>query len=820
MEASPSTIVPRTGETGVMSVFTTHRQQKPERALSLEELTLAVTGCPELAEMTIKVRQAMTEAHDNKRDPRVVEAKSSLPAVTVSGTVTERSGAKDFVPSGLIQADIDGLESDKVEELKEKLGYDPHVAAAFTSPTGKGVKAIVRVSPPSLGEDPMVWHAQAFATVSSYISGRFAVEIDPAPKNPASLMYLASDPGLVGHGEKAVALQVTDSSVTKRDEESVSAAFGAWVGGRFKGDLQSLDHEALAKHVGIFRKRPAEDKIFISCPWDKEHTTGGTGSDTAILLKKTDRGITASFRCLHGHCEKRTIRDLLDHIGPETVDSFCERLYSQPDKIVIAGKPAIQLPGDDNLLSSFSAELGKILRNQGVYVRGGIAFIIIGSECVPVDPAMMRTWQEQFLTTFVYRRSGEDRRRAALTMSTDTAKASITAPQFLEQLPELNYVINSQVPVMRNSGEIELLPTGYDQEVGVYTLPTSVEYPEDMPLGEAVKFLNEELLAEFPFVEDGGRSKSVAIAAMLTVYAGGILHTYAQKPTFVYVANSEGSGKTLLAMLAGAPYGIVTVTSPPTNETEWSKTLLSVVIGGRRLVIVDNVRGFLASPSLEGYLTSPQYEGRILGQSKIYRGDAGAVVLITGNQLTVTPDLRRRSLFVELFSEQLRAEDRVFKRSLDQAALLELQPKILGALWALVRSWDEAGRPEGSLHHASFNRWARVMGGILENAGYANPCQRPRIDTMGDRDTGDMEKLAGVLELGKRYEFADLVDIAVDYGLFERATTERDDVDLTRKGKSVMSKILARYDRKIVSQNSRFVIVGNGHNRRYQLETI
>jgi hypothetical protein len=91
---------------------------------------------------------------------------------------------------------------------------------------------------------------------------------------------------------------------------------------------------------------------------------------------------------------------------------------------------------------------------------------------------------------------------------------------------------------------------------------------------------------------------------------------------------------------------------------------------------------------------------------------------------------------------------------------------------------------------------------------------------MGDRDTGDMEKLAGVLELGKRYEFADLVDIAVDYGLFERATTERDDVDLTRKGKSIMSKILARFDRKIVSQNSRFVIVGNGHNRRYQLETI
>ena len=576
----------------------------------------------------------------------------------------------------------------------------------------------------------------------------------------------------------------------------------------------------MLKYSGLFKKMLTDKKIGIRCPWEDGHSTGSTGSDTAILLTEKDGVSRGSFVCLHASCTRRKTPDLLDHIGAETVDSFCERLYTPPDKVIIRGKPAIQLPGEDNLLSTFAEELGKVLKNQGVYVRGGFAFIVNGGECIPVEPSAMRTWIELHATTYVNRGSGETRRKAGLSMSTDTAKAAFSAPQFLQQLLPLKYVMPTKVPALRKSGALELLAPGYDTEMEVFTLPDGVDYQEDMTLEEAVKFFNEELLVDFPFVEDGGRSKSVALAAMLTVYAGGLLHTYAQKPTFIFVANSEGSGKTLLAMLAGAPYGVVTVTSPPTNETEWSKTLLSVVIGGRRLVIIDNVRGYLSSPSLEGYLTSPQYEGRILGQSKIYRGEAGAVVLITGNQLTVSPDQRRRSLFVELFSEQLRAEDRVFKRNLDQSELLRLQPKILASLWALIRSWDESGRPEGSLSHASFNRWARVFGGILEHAGYANPVLRPEMDASGDRDTADMEKLCTLLQPGWPYEFSGLVNVILEAGLFERATSERDENDLTRKGKSILAKIIARFDHKIINATTRFVMEGKGHNRRYRLDEI
>jgi len=46
--------------------------------------------------------------------------------------------------------------------------------------------------------------------------------------------------------------------------------------------------------------------------------------------------------------------------------------------------------------------------------------------------------------------------------------------------------------------------------------------------------------------------------------------------------------------------------------------------------------------------------------------------------------------------QQERAEDRDFRRILDDGELLAMRPKILAALWTLVREWDVAGRPKAS----------------------------------------------------------------------------------------------------------------------------
>ena len=287
-------------------------------------------------------------------------------------------------------------------------------------------------------------------------------------------------------------------------------------------------------------------------------------------------------------------------------------------------------------------------------------------------------------------------------------------------------------------------------------------------------------------------------------------------PAFIYLANAEGSGKTTLAQLAGIPYGVCEAESKPATEEEWQKTLLALVMGGARLLLLDNLKGHLNSPSFEAYLTATKFSGRILGVNKKFSGEADAVVLLTGNRLTVSPDLRRRCVFVELFMQELRAEDRVFKRRLDPPAMLEMQPGLLEALWCMVRGWDQAGRPPASKINSSVPRWSEVIAGIVEWAGFACPSVPADIEDGGDTDTRDIAKLGDAMTPGEEMKFSTVCDLIAAMGLFERFADELDADGATglkaRKGLSVALKTFAG---RMVAPGRRFMAEGKGHQRRY-----
>ena len=189
---------------------------------------------------------------------------------------------------------------------------------------------------------------------------------------------------------------------------------------------------------------------------------------------------------------------------------------------------------------------------------------------------------------------------------------------------------------------------------------------------------------------------------------------------------------------------------------------------------------------------------------------------ITGNRLTISPDMRRRSLVVELFMHELRAEDRKFKRLLDDPALLDLRPRLLAACWALVRSWDAAGRPGASRTNSSFPRWCDAIGGVAEHALFACPTAPAEIDGMGDTDTRDIAKLAGEIVAGTRYTFAEIADLCAEHGLFERFTNDTETGgELTRRAKSGFAKTLRQYDRRAIAPSLKFYVEGEGKTRRY-----
>ncbi len=485
-------------------------------------------------------------------------------------------------------------------------------------------------------------------------------------------------------------------------------------------------------------------------------------------------------------------------------------------------RPKVQLPGDDHLLSDCAAEIGQILSSKDIFFRGGLPFVLNDRNdgLSFVTAHVFRTWAEDHLVCYRTRNIGNSGSiQIDRTMSEAEAKGILAAPQFLNKLRPIERVNPVRLPVMRLNGQIELLREGYDVETKSYTLNAAF-IASGMSDNEAVAVI-DKLLSEFKFA-DSGRSKSVAVAAIFTVFGVGLLPWKSLRPCFIFLANAEGAGKTLLVKCATVPVlGYAPTGTRPKDEDEMRKALHTAVMEAKSIVFFDNAKKHLDSEALEGFITSQDYEGRILGESKSFRGENHAVVFITGNGCTVSPDMRRRSLFCELLLEVERAEDRVFEHNLEVPELLERRGLLLSALWSLIQAWDKANRPEPTRGNSSFPEWANIIGGIVEHAGYGCPLETPQIEAAADTNGTDMRSLITSIADGaqlKVVKFDETLKAAQDGGLFSWILPD-DGGEIDRRAKAVFAGILKRYDRRIVG-DYRFTVLEKGRNRRFQLEKI
>ena len=72
------------------------------------------------------------------------QEKVGLPSFYVSGTASDPKTM--LTHSGLIQVDLDNL-SQRLEEARSQVVTNPYAVAAFTSPSGRGLKVILRLDP-------------------------------------------------------------------------------------------------------------------------------------------------------------------------------------------------------------------------------------------------------------------------------------------------------------------------------------------------------------------------------------------------------------------------------------------------------------------------------------------------------------------------------------------------------------------------------------------------------------------------------------------------------------------------------------------------
>lgn len=136
-------------------------------------------GAGATKELVKKIRQ-------EKRKPERQELKKALPAICFSGTFNKRTDASLLEHSGLICLDFDGyLKQKELLQDKETLSKNKYVFSVFISPSGNGLKVLVKI--PADAEN----HTNYFNSLEKYFNSEY---FDKTSKNLSRVCYESYDP--------------------------------------------------------------------------------------------------------------------------------------------------------------------------------------------------------------------------------------------------------------------------------------------------------------------------------------------------------------------------------------------------------------------------------------------------------------------------------------------------------------------------------------------------------------------------------------------------------------------------------------------------
>jgi putative DNA primase/helicase len=288
---------------------------------------------------------------------------------------------------------------------------------------------------------------------------------------------------------------------------------------------------------------------------------------------------------------------------------------------------------------------------------------------------------------------------------------------------------------------------------GVQPLP--VDTTEDVEW--AVQFLLGDFLHDFGFSDESSRAH--ALGLLLLPFVREFIT--GSTPLHVVLAPDYGSGKTWLAQAALYPgCGLVPATPQTKSEEEWRKRITSTLMAGASAVLLDNLSGSLDSASLASALTTGVWRDRILGESREVTLPVRNAWAATGNNLDLAPEQVRRAVPIFLDPGKTRPADRK-REDFRHPDLLgwaeDNRRELVCAALTLVKHWldgpvedteggylfvrGEGGPRGGHRTLGSFERWAHVIGGILEAAGVEGFLEnRDRLVFEASEEAGDAEE--------------------------------------------------------------------------------
>lgn len=162
----------------LVSLFPVLKNSEKVRHREPAAIVEEIRADPRLRDLVVRVRNASDETQD--------QIKKTLPLVLWSGTFRKRDDESLETYSGLICFDFDDVPDPRA--IRDKLAKYPSVFAAFISPTGTGVKAVVRV------ESKSEFHSIVERAIAKRLGTDLGHTADPKAMGISRACFLSHDP--------------------------------------------------------------------------------------------------------------------------------------------------------------------------------------------------------------------------------------------------------------------------------------------------------------------------------------------------------------------------------------------------------------------------------------------------------------------------------------------------------------------------------------------------------------------------------------------------------------------------------------------------
>lgn len=285
---------------------------------------------------------------------------------------------------------------------------------------------------------------------------------------------------------------------------------------------------------------------------------------------------------------------------------------------------------------------------------------------------------------------------------------------------------------------------------GIDTSPESIE--------QAKSLIFDDLLYDFRFKDDASRSNYLAY--LLTFPLRPVID--GNVPLLAISSPAACTGKSTLMQIAH----MIWQNKMPVDQVQYGsrvfdnnrkayKTLCAVLQESPASLIFDNITRPFYTSYFAILLTDRVFEDRLRATSEIFTINFRTITAMAGNNLSFLNEMRRRVYWCRLIERDGGSE---FKHNLHDWVRAN-RTALMNALYVLIKSWIEQGRPQSDIFFASFQEWSNTIGGVLENADIPS-----FLEKQEDEETVIMKKFCEVIynEVGEdHFMVNDVIDLVL-----------------------------------------------------------